>query len=179
MKINLEPLLLLGAALHGDQRYGDEPYQYHLRKVMELAVFYKHTDTTTLGACALHDVLEDTKYTAEDLRMFVKSEIIDVVEKVTDSPGKNRRERKAGMYQKIKGCNTAKAVKVFDRMANVQECIDTFNFSLLGMYLKENDEFSANIFDACNGYVFNLKEDFDSLMFRASEMLNFNGVVLH
>ena len=126
---------------HADQRYGDHPYIYHLDMVYEESLSHGLEPVVSV-ASFLHDVIEDTEITHADLvREFGSVELADLVECVTDEPGKNRKERKLNTYPKIKANDNAVALKLCDRISNIKSCIENKNSGLLAMYKKEHNEF--------------------------------------
>src|SRR5207247_6563575 len=71
------------AASHrGQQRASGEPYLSHPLEVATLLVNFK-MDVTTVTAGLLHDVLEDTKATKDDLEREFGAEIAELVDGVT------------------------------------------------------------------------------------------------
>jgi len=92
------------AACHqGQHRASGEPYLSHPLEVARLLVDFK-MDVTTVTAGLLHDVLEDTKATKEDLEREFGAEIADLVDGVTKI-GKlafsSREERQAENFRKM------------------------------------------------------------------------------
>jgi len=92
------------AACHqGQQRASGEPYLSHPLEVARLLVDFK-MDVTTVTAGLLHDVLEDTKATKEDLEREFGGEIAELVDGVTKI-GKlafsSREERQAENFRKM------------------------------------------------------------------------------
>jgi GTP pyrophosphokinase len=92
------------AASHqGQQRASGEPYLSHPLEVAHLLVDFK-MDVTTVTAGLLHDVLEDTGTTKEDLEREFGREIADLVDGVTKI-GKlafsSREERQAENFRKM------------------------------------------------------------------------------
>ncbi len=92
------------AASHeGQQRASGEPYLSHPLEVASLLVNFK-MDVTTVTAGLLHDVLEDTKATKEDLQREFGAEIAELVDGVTKI-GKlafsSREERQAENFRKM------------------------------------------------------------------------------
>src|SRR3990167_4753721 len=67
---------------HGQQRASGEPYLSHPLEVAGLLVNFK-MDVTTVTAGLLHDVLEDTRATKDDLTREFGVEIADLVDGVT------------------------------------------------------------------------------------------------
>src|SRR5438309_785521 len=92
------------AASHrGQQRASGEPYLSHPLEVATLLVNFK-MDVTTVTAGLLHDVLEDTKATKDDLEREFGAEIAELVDGVTKI-GKlafsSREERQAENFRKM------------------------------------------------------------------------------
>ncbi len=87
----------------GQQRASGEPYLSHPLEVASLLVDFK-MDVTTVTAGLLHDVLEDTKATKDELEREFGREIADLVDGVTKL-GKlafsSREERQAENFRKM------------------------------------------------------------------------------
>ena len=118
----------LAEQAHGDQRYGDEPYIVHLRAVAAVLERFGVTPATPDGEallCAawLHDTLEDTKLQASQIAAINRLSL-DLVQRVTDEPGTNRAEKKALTYPKIAAHPLAVALKLADRIANLEACLE-------------------------------------------------------
>ena len=130
---------------HKNQKYGKHEYIYHLDRVYDESLYYNLPPIVS-AASFLHDVIEDTDTTYEDILIKFKSiELADLVESVTDEPGKNRKERKAKTYPKINSNPNAVALKLCDRIANVKACYGLLSRGLLKMYRKEQEEFESQI----------------------------------
>ncbi len=135
---------------HGDQKYGDHPYEKHLQDVVD--VLDKHflkksdsdgigSDTMIIAAAWLHDTLEDTDITFEQMFNEFGRYVVRIVFACTDEPGKNRRERHERTYPKLMAAGReAIAVKLADRIANVQHSVKN-NHNMFKMYLKEYPDF--------------------------------------
>ena len=137
------PLIVVSAAefavdRHGDQMYGVKPYIYHLRAVVSTVQAYHVWDKHILAACYLHDVLEDTATTKEELVREFGPYIADMVDACTDGTGKNRNERKKRPYGLIPRVPGAVTVKVADRLANVIANRVEGNAHLSKMYQEEH-----------------------------------------
>lgn len=132
---------------HGDQRYGDKPYEYHLRAVVDVLVRFGATldDNATaplLIAAWLHDTLEDAGLERSSLQEQFGVEVAELVWRVTDEPGATRKERKPATYRKMRESGLAVVLKVADRIANVEAALES-NRGLLRMYQREHDEFRS------------------------------------
>ncbi len=95
----------IAQAVHEGQKYGEEPYFYHVFEVANLSRFMGYGNAV-VAACFLHDSVEDTSATLEQLRLhgFPES-VVAGVEAVTfndkvDNPegltGRARKELKLG-----------------------------------------------------------------------------------
>lgn len=69
-------------AHHGQLRKSGEPYVEHCLEVAFILA-EQHMDSTTIAAGLVHDVVEDTDVTIEDLRKEFDDEIADLVDGVT------------------------------------------------------------------------------------------------
>ena len=87
----------------------------------------------------LHDVLEDTATSKNEIVKDFGEEVADIVYRVTDEPGADRTERKRKTYHKIRGHIRATTVKLCDRIANAEASIDVSE--KLKMYQNEHREF--------------------------------------
>lgn len=79
-------------------------------------------NTALLAAAWLHDVIEDTETTKDEVAALFGNEIATIVFCVTDGEGVSRSERKKEVYQKIIANQKAIQVKLADRIANVEAC---------------------------------------------------------
>jgi (p)ppGpp synthase/HD superfamily hydrolase len=134
-------------AAHGEQRYGDLPYEHHLEAVVDVlerfgAKIEVDGMAPLLVAGWLHDVLEDTPLMREDLKAQFGPEVAELVWRVTDEPGASREDRKPATYRKTKENELAIVLKLADRIANVEEGIAARS-NKLGMYRREQGEFAG------------------------------------
>ena len=126
---------------HKDTKYGDLPYEYHLKAVVgELRTKCLNISEHEEAAAWLHDVVEDTDVTLGDIREEFGGTIASLVDAVTDEPGDNRKTRKAGMYKKLVIAKPgARSIKLADRLANTKASIE--NPGMAKMYRDEFPEF--------------------------------------
>ena len=114
--------LTLAANAHEGQLYGDKNYIYHLFCVVEVLRRYEIDTEVMVAAAWLHDSVEDTEVTTEQIRAGFGDDIAELVFAVTSEEGKSRRERNARTYPKISVVPGATALKLADRIANVESC---------------------------------------------------------
>lgn len=137
---------LLAEEAHGSQQYGELPYEFHLQAVVDVLLrFGARLDDAKsaplLIAAWLHDTLEDTEIDKQTLTAEFGADVADIVWRVTDETGENRKARKAATYSKTRASEAAVIVKLADRIANVEASAQN-NKGLFRMYAKERASFS-------------------------------------
>ena len=111
---------------HGDQtRPTGAPYAEHLLEALEVLVRGAGvTDPDILQAAVLHDVVEDTPCTIDDVRREFGArvaELVGWVTKPTPEEGSDRRAAKEAYLGRLKDApDDAVLVKLADRASNVQ-----------------------------------------------------------
>lgn len=132
---------------HGDRKYGEHPYSYHLDSVAQILEPYGEL-AKVIGY--LHDVVEDTNVNLVDIEKEFGKIVADCVSILTDEPGQNRRERKLKTYQKMANVRgdveIALVVKAADRLANVLACIEFNKLDKWTMYKEEYELFKKSVF---------------------------------
>lgn len=125
---------------HGNQKYGIEPYSVHLDRVFDIFKGLGIDDLTIGIGCYLHDVLEDTNCTFEEIWKEFGWKVAQLVFLVTDEHGSNRKERKEKTYPKINSSVDAILLKMCDRLANVSAS-KKYSPKLFEMYKNEHEDF--------------------------------------
>lgn len=132
-------------AKHGTQKYGEHPYFYHLDKVVGVLTRFGIEHEVLICSALLHDTIEDTGTTFEEVKEVFGEEIANAVYAVTDELGRNREERKGKTYPKIRRNLDARIVKLADRIANTEESIKTSE-KKFKMYKEEFWEFHLALY---------------------------------
>jgi (p)ppGpp synthase/HD superfamily hydrolase len=164
---NMTPARTFALDAHAGQMYGDKPYSVHLDAVAGIVLQQFKSNATALvnmgapgmevavSAAYLHDVVEDTAVTIEEVEAMYGPHIADAVLLCTDEPGKNRKERKAATYAKIAGLDRDRngvviglVVKASDRLANLKAGVASGKDGLLSMYRKEHAAFKEAVYVA-------------------------------
>ena len=134
-------------AAHGDQKYGDHPYSFHLDAVAELLAAFGE-QAQIVGY--LHDVVEDTDVPIQTVRQEFGDRVADCVALVTDETGANRKERKARTNAKLAAVSGEKElaliVKTADRLANLRMSALGGAESKLDMYRREHPAFREAVY---------------------------------
>jgi guanosine-3',5'-bis(diphosphate) 3'-pyrophosphohydrolase len=152
MKQILDKVIAFADAAHGEQlrKYSKERYIVHPVKVMEICKTVT-SDISTLAAAVLHDVLEDTPVTREEIFTFLLTvlpeqqathtlqlviDLTDVYIK-KDFPALNRRQRKEREFERLSQAHphaqTVKYADIVDNSLNITEHDADFG----RVYLKE------------------------------------------
>ncbi|HVP09481.1 MAG TPA: HD domain-containing protein [Burkholderiales bacterium] len=121
--------LAFAAHKHRDQRRKDaeaSPYINHPIALAEvLAGEGGVADAEVLAAALLHDTIEDTATTAEELRAEFGARIAAMVEEVTDDKALPKAERKRLQIEHAPALSPgAKLVKLADKICNLRDVAD-------------------------------------------------------
>lgn len=148
------------------QMYGKHSYIKHCLDVENVAIKYlsKYPRIEAIRlACLGHDIIEDTDQNAKDLEKYFSLDIIDLIERVTDGEGKNRRERHLNTYYKTREKEESVLVKLCDRIANLESSLETSS-KKFNMYKKENDRFKYGLYNPEHKYAKILWEIYDKII---------------
>lgn len=108
------------------RKYTGEPYIYHPIAVAQIVATVTHTDEM-LAAALLHDVVEDTDATLDDVEREFGAEVAALVEMVTDvsrPEDGNRAARKAIDRDHIAQASPeGKTIKLADLIHNTQSIV--------------------------------------------------------
>ena len=143
----IESAMAFAVKAHGDQRYGEFPYVKHLQDVCGvLSRFgYLPQEFPELHQAGfLHDVVEDVGVELVVIMRLFGPDVADIVYRVTNEPGENRRERGAKTYPKIAGRLESTVLKLADRIANVENSM-VKEPRLIRMYIAEHPSFRKAI----------------------------------
>jgi (p)ppGpp synthase/HD superfamily hydrolase len=136
---------------HGEQKYGELPYIYHLDMVYQIVLDAKLDEDYQIAAY-LHDILEDTNTTKEELTLLFGERIARLVDSVTGH-GETRKEKKQVMLNKLQALPDGVPLKMADRYANMKESLNIPK--LFEMYAKELNDYLP-LFEKSNQYLLGL-----------------------
>ena len=155
--------MALAARVHRGQRYGPHPYLFHLMQVVANLERFGVSNPDLEAAAWLHDAVEDTDLTLEDVRGALSARVAELVDAVTVEDGPNRKTRYAKTYPKIKATPGAVALKLADRIANVEHSWATRD-SRLFMYQREYRDFRSALRDPAAGQTKPMWDHLDGLL---------------
>jgi len=135
------------------RRYSGLPYIVHPARVaskVEAVFMPEHV----VVAAWLHDTVEDTEVTVEEIRCEFGDEVAAIVEELTNPskgfPELSREDRKAMDRQHIYGVSQyAKVVKLADRIDNLRGIIFEASEDFARLYLRESDALLVSLLDVC------------------------------
>lgn len=138
---------LYSKAAHGaigqKRKYSGEPYWKHCEEVVQ--ILQKHIDDVhenTLAAAWLHDVLEDTKITYQDLVTQFGKPIADLVLEVTDvsmpEDGNRARRKQLDKEHLAKASKEGQDIKVADLISNSRNIV-FWDVNFAKVYLREKE----------------------------------------
>lgn len=128
------------------------PYTYHLDLAVEvgyefLYLIEKKEHSEVIAGIYLHDTLEDTLYTYNDLKKVVGLVPAEYSYALWNNKGRNRDERADfAYYSGIRDYKHATFIKLCDRIANIRYGESTGS-SMFKKYKKEHDHFKASLYD--------------------------------
>jgi guanosine-3',5'-bis(diphosphate) 3'-pyrophosphohydrolase len=130
-----------------------EPYVNHVIEVAELlARVGRVCDIATLQAAILHDVVEDTEASFDDVERGFGATVRCIVEQVTDDKSLPKQERKDRQVEKApKLSDAAKMVKIADKISNVFAIMLSPPPDWSRERRLEYVEWSARVVDGCRG----------------------------
>ena len=128
----------LAFAYHKNQRYGSHPYSYHLQMVVNFARIYSElipneAREDVICAAYLHDILEDTLCTLDEILRALNPRILLLVKLLT----KNGSDPES-YFNQVAQDDLAIFVKLCDRYSNILVSVQDGNIEKLTKYKKQN-----------------------------------------
>lgn len=162
---------------HRDQRRkGEEnsPYINHPIAVAEILTSIGGiTDLTTIQAALLHDTVEDTKTTAEELALQFGDEVMNLVMEVTDDKTLGKAERKRLQVEHTKHLSdSAKMIKIADKISNVTDIMTVPPKDWDDEQRLEYFTWAERVVKGCRGVNIELSTRFDELVGAAKKAIS-------
>ncbi|MDH3251810.1 MAG: HD domain-containing protein [Ignavibacteria bacterium] len=165
------------AEKHREQRRKDRaasPYINHPIEVAHLlATLAGVTDSDTLIAAILHDTIEDTETTAEELEQEFGGRVRSLVEEMTDDKTLPKELRKQLQVENAPGISeAAKCIRLADKICNVRDVTDAppehWSIERRRGYLDWTEE----VVSGCRGVHETLERHYDDVLRRGRFILN-------
>jgi len=154
-----------------------EPYVNHLAEVARLvAEATEGRDTVAVLAALLHDTIEDTGTTREELEREFGPEVAAVVAEVTDDKSLPKPERKRLQVETApRKSARARLIKIADKTSNLRTIAAS---PPVGWDLKRQREYfdwATRVVDGCRGVNPSLEREFDAAHAAGLEALRERG----
>ncbi len=145
--------LSFAANAHKNQRRkgaGGSPYVNHLIECATLlADVAKIDNTLVIQATILHDILEDTSVTEDQLLALVGEEVVEYVKAVTDDKHLNLEERRAAQLTHMKSANNAvRLIKLADHCSNIASIPADWTKERIESYMTWSHDVASHCFTA-------------------------------
>ena len=152
----------LSSRMHALERYDGKPYHVHVQEVVDVLIEYGETREHLIIGGFLHDLMEASDMSYNDVKKMFGLEVAEIVYLCTDLKGRTRKIRKAPiLYLELRENFDAIKVKVADRIANSRKSIET-GHEMSNMYKKEYANFKTQLF--WSGHIDEMWEELDKLM---------------
>lgn len=100
------------------------PYMVHPLEAAQILAEVGVTDEDILIAAVLHDVLEDTDGTEDDIRFKFGERVLGIVKEVTDDPELSKKKQKERQISEAPSKSyAAKLVKAADKTSNMKDLV--------------------------------------------------------
>lgn len=161
---------------HRHQRRKDaeaSPYINHpIAVATVLAAEGDVSDEGTLVAAALHDTVEDTQTTIEELEEHFGAEVAHLVREMTDDKSLEKAERKRLQIEHARKLSVrAKQLKIADKICNVRDVTDTPPADWPLQRRRDYLIWSEQVVAGCRGVNAKLDQAFDQTINRAKSKL--------
>ncbi len=169
----MEALAFAARAHSGQHRTGNrDPYVNHVIEVAQMVASVEPDDAALIAACVLHDVLEETPVTADELRTRFGNAVTAIVLDVTDPEGLKGRPRRQRQVDHTAVCGRpVRLLKLADKISNVEELLDIaperFDAGGAHKYLK----WARRVVDVCRGEAPALEARFDASAARLESVI--------
>jgi (p)ppGpp synthase/HD superfamily hydrolase len=147
-----------------------EPYVNHLAEVARLlADATGGEDPAIVAAGFLHDTVEDTRTTFEELEQHFGTDVAGLVQEVTDNKKLGKAERKRLQIETAgKKSPRARLIKIADKTSNLRSILASPPTDWSAQRKREYFEWAAAVVNRCRGINAQLEELFDEPTPRAS-----------
>ncbi len=171
--------LQFAADRHRDQRRKGEdasPYINHPIAVAETLARFGVTDRVTLQAAVLHDTIEDTETTPDELEAEFGPEVRRVVMEVTDDEALSKRDRKALQVEQAGELSRrAKLVRIADKVSNVHDVLHAPPTDWSVEWRLRYVAWTERVVDGCRGCHPALEAHYDAKVAEARRVLEDTG----
>ena len=168
-------------------RFAAEKHRHHRRKDVDESPYINHpisvaailavegglSDEDTLLAALLHDTVEDTDATFEEIEALFGSVVTELVRELTDDKTLPNRERKRLQVVHARtASDLAKQLKIADKVSNIRDITDAPPMGWSTERRLEYFGWAEKVVAGCRGVNTNLEATFDAAVARARAALD-------
>lgn len=151
------------------------PYVNHLINVAHILFHSGETDYEVLSAALLHDILEDTNTSENELQILFGKRVKNLVIELTDNMKLTYEDRMIKQMKKAPMLSSdAKKIKIADKIANISDFL-TYDFTWSHERKVKYLEWSQKIVEGCRGVDPGLEYQFDEIISKGNKMLGTNS----
>ena len=153
INLSIQKAIIFATLKHQEQkRKGtDIPYIVHPVEVMQILTKLECSDNVIIAGL-LHDTLEDTNTTAEEIKNAFGEKVLDIVKSESEDKSKTWKERKQATIEHLEKVSTeTKLVCFADKLSNIKSIY------------RDKQEMGEKIFDRFNAPKENLKWYYENL----------------
>lgn len=166
---NFIQAVAFAAHKHKDQRRKDKEASPYINHPIALANLLVHeggiANTDVLIASVLHDTIEDTDTTEEELISLFGSKIASIVMEVTDDKSLPKEVRKQNQVDHAPhNSHEAKLVKLADKICNLRDMINSPPSDWSNQRRLDYFTWAENVVNGMRGTNHNLEKIFDDLV---------------
>ena len=161
---------------HRNQRRKDAEASPYINHPIALANVLANeggvADVTVLCAAVLHDTIEDTETTSEELRAIFGAKVASVVMEVTDDKSLEKSVRKQRQVEHAPHISTeAKLVKLADKICNLRDILASPPADWTAERKQNYFEWAAKVVAGLRGVHPGLESVFDGLLARQADLV--------
>ncbi|ALG69104.2 HD domain-containing protein [Beggiatoa leptomitoformis] len=169
--------LRFSADKHRDQRRRDKQVSPYINHPINVATLLWEEggvhDIVTIVAALLHDTVEDTNTTNQEIQTLFGTDVLNVVQEVTDDKSLEKAERKRLQIEHAPHKSTrAKLVKLADKICNVQDILYMPPQTWSTERCLEYVAWSEQVINGIRGINPILEAHFDQLVHQARQVLH-------
>jgi len=174
---NFLVVIHFSAVKHRDQRRRDQPRSPYINHPLEVARLLWEIggvrDAATLTAAILHDTLEDTNTTPDEIRDVFGDEVLGLVQEMTDDRSLPKQRRKQLQIEHAPHISPkAKLIKLADKISNVNDLLHSpphrWTLARKQQYLLWTEQVVAGL----RGSNPALEQCYDKLLIEGKKLLN-------
>jgi GTP diphosphokinase / guanosine-3',5'-bis(diphosphate) 3'-diphosphatase len=160
---------------HRNQKRKDQETSPYINHPIAVATVLANegnvVDESILMAAILHDTVEDTKTTFEELEYLFGADVAGIVRELTDDKSLQKSVRKELQIEHAAHASPrAKQVKIADKICNIRDILNSPPHDWSVERKREYLEWAGKVVEGCRGVNSGLEKVFDELLAKGSTL---------